>query len=240
MGYIPLCLYAAAWNLPQMATRLIREIERRMKALGLTPISTAKKAELGRDAVRDILRGKSDSPSHETLVKIARALGCTIADLTGERVINMSGAATTNVAVHELDVHAAAGLGADAQGDIMASDEASAVVATFTFPSTGFREAFGAHPHGVKMIAVRGDSMIPALWPGQRCMVDTNDRTPSPPGVFVVWDGMGLVLKRVELVPGSDPPRVRLSSDNVRYQTYERTIDEAFINGRVVGVWARL
>jgi phage repressor protein C with HTH and peptisase S24 domain len=91
------------------------------------------------------------------------------------------------------------------------------------------------------MIAVRGDSMIPTLWPGQRCMVDTNDRIPSPPGVFVVWDGMGLVLKRLELIPGSgDPMRVRIMSDNPKYTAYERTLDEAHINGRVVGVWARM
>jgi phage repressor protein C with HTH and peptisase S24 domain len=145
------------------------------------------------------------------------------------------------VTIHELDVHAAAGLGTDMDGDIMAGEEAGAVIGSFTFPSSGFREAYGAQPDGVKMIAVRGDSMIPTLWPGQRCMVDTNDRIPSPPGVFVVWDGMGLVLKRLELIPGSgDPMRVRIMSDNPKYTAYERTLDEAHINGRVVGVWARM
>jgi len=226
-----------------MSSYVAKQIERRMKVLNLNPKSLSQKASLNDTAVRDIIEGRSKNPRHDTLQKIAKALACTLSDLTGERpmrppVEKMRG---DTVTIHELDVHAAAGLGTDMDGDIMAGEESGAVIGSFTFPSSGFREAYGAQPDGVKMIAVRGDSMIPTLWPGQRCMVDTNDRIPSPPGVFVVWDGMGLVLKRLELIPGSgDPMRVRIMSDNPKYTAYERTLDEAHINGRVVGVWARM
>ena len=226
-----------------MSEKLIREIERRMKALNLNATSAAKRAGLGQDAIRDIVRGKSLNPANDTLRRIAKVLGCSVADLTGERPSRSMAEPKTHgdtVTIHELDVHAAAGLGTDVDGTIMANEEAGAVIGSFSFPSSGFREAYGAQPDGVKMIAVRGDSMVPTLWPGQRCMVDTNDRLPSPPGVFVVWDGMGLVLKRLELIPGSDPMRVRIMSDNPKYTAYERTLDEAHINGRVVGVWARM
>ena len=76
--------------------------------------------------------------------------------------------------------------------------------------------------------------MLPTLYPGQKVMVNTRDNRPTPPGLFYVWDGMGLVIKRVELVPGSNPPTVRIKSDNPKYDTYERTIDEAHINGRII------
>lgn len=81
--------------------------------------------------------------------------------------------------------------------------------------------------------------MEPRLWAGQCVMVDIEDKIPSPPGIFVVWDGLGLVIKRVEVMPGSDPLRVRIMSANPAYQPYERTLDEAHINGRVVGTWSR-
>jgi phage repressor protein C with HTH and peptisase S24 domain len=223
-----------------MSDRLVHEIERRMKALGMNALNTAKRAGLGNDAVRDILRGRSLKPSHDTVAKIAKALGCSPSDLTGERPPAPKAALSDVVTVAELEVHVAAGLGADGDTLILAAEEAGAVLGTFTFPRTSFREMVPGSSEGVRMIAVRGDSMVPTLWPGQRVMVDTADKTPSPPGVFVIWDGLGLVLKRVELVPGSDPMRIRISSENERYTAYERTLDEAHINGRVIGVWARM
>lgn len=48
-----------------------------MDELGLNPYQTAKKAGLGDSFVRDILRGKTRSPSSENLAKLARALETT-------------------------------------------------------------------------------------------------------------------------------------------------------------------
>lgn len=57
---------------------------------------------------------------------------------------------------------------------------------------------------------------------------------PVPPGIFAIWDGMGLVAKRVEHEPNSDPAMVVIKSVNPEYQTYERMADEVHIVGRVV------
>lgn len=51
-------------------------ITERMEALDLNPNSTAIKAGLPRDAVRDILSGKSKNPRADTLAKLSRALEC--------------------------------------------------------------------------------------------------------------------------------------------------------------------
>jgi transcriptional regulator with XRE-family HTH domain len=89
----------------------------------------------------------------------------------------------------------------------------------------------------VRIIQVMGDSMQPEFNPGDRVMVNTADRTPSPPGVFVLWDGFGLIIKRCEMVPHSTPPRVILSSANTNYKTYEMDVSELDIQGRIVGKW---
>ncbi len=225
-----------------MNQRLLKEIDRRSKVLGLTDITLAKKAGLGRDAVRDIRRRPTSKPGYETIRAIAKALGCTVNDLSGEAspVARKMLPISDTIEIAELEVHAASGMGVDGDGTIMASDEAVAVVGLHTMPTASFREAYGISSSRIRIIPVKGNSMEPRLWPGQRVMVDIEDKTPSPPGVFVIWDGLALVLKYVEVVPNSEPLKVRISSANKDFMAYERTLDEAHINGRVVGVWARL
>jgi hypothetical protein len=140
------------------------------------------------------------------------------------------------VTLNELDVQAASGPGTNWQA---MADDPDAVKGQWSLPRATYLQQFSASPEGVEIIMVIGDSMTPTLHPGQRVAVDTRDRKPSPPGLFVVWDGLGLVVKRVEPVPGSNPVAVRIMSDNKLYSSYERTLDEAHINGRVVGTWSR-
>jgi phage repressor protein C with HTH and peptisase S24 domain len=94
-----------------------------------------------------------------------------------------------------------------------------------------------ASPSRLRIITIYGDSMAPTFMPGTRVMVDTEDRKPSPPGIFVVFDGLGLVVKRIEHLLHSDPPTIRLASDNERYSTYDRPLNDVKIQGRVVGLW---
>ena len=68
---------------------------------------------------------------------------------------------------------------------------------------------------------------------GDVVLVDLARRSPTPPGIFILYDGMGLVAKRLEHVPNNDPPKVRVISDNTFYSPYERTADEIHIIGRV-------
>jgi transcriptional regulator with XRE-family HTH domain len=134
--------------------------------------------------------------------------------------------------IDELDVRASAGDGL--------TGESEKVVAEWQMPSEVVRYHSSAPASELRFITVMGDSMEPTLQPGQRVLVDTGDRTPTPPGIFVVWDGLGLVVKRVETLAHSDPLRVRITSDNSKYDGYERTLAEAYIQGRVIGQWRGL
>lgn len=135
----------------------------------------------------------------------------------------------------EYDVGAAGGHGAqppDMEGD----GTHTPVLAEWVMPE----DLVAAHTtpgRQLALIRVEGDSMEPDYRPGERVLVDLSRKKPSPPGVFVIWDGMGLVLKRVELVPNSDAKRIRLSSINPGYQAYEIDLDEFTIVARVVGKW---
>lgn len=96
---------------------------------------------------------------------------------------------------------------------------------------------------GARIIEVTGDSMYDpqhpgapgSIFPGDRLIIDIEDRRPSPPGAFAVYDGLGLVVKMVEVLPNTDPPRIRMISRNPQYSSYEVTSEEAHIIGRVRG-----
>lgn len=90
-----------------------------------------------------------------------------------------------------------------------------------------------AAPSMLRVVQVEGDGMRLALEDGDTVLVDMNQKSPMPPGIFVLHDGMGLVAKRLEHIPNSDPPAVQVISDNALYSAYERTSDEINIVGRI-------
>jgi transcriptional regulator with XRE-family HTH domain len=58
------------------------EVHRRMVDLGLSQKALAVRAGLGPSYVADLFAGKSRNPKNEQLEKLAKALGCEVADLT--------------------------------------------------------------------------------------------------------------------------------------------------------------
>lgn len=118
--------------------------------------------------------------------------------------------------------------------------ELEQIIAHWQFPREWLLYDLRVEPANLRIITIEGDSMINTLMPGDKVVLDISKRVPSPPGLFAVWDGIGLVAKRLEHIEGSDPVTVRLISDNARYTAYERTADEIAIVGRIVGRWQRL
>ncbi|MCY3677476.1 MAG: peptidase S24 [Gemmatimonadetes bacterium] len=136
-------------------------------------------------------------------------------------------------AVPEIDVRASAGPGAW-------NDEVEEAADTWLFADPLIRHEFRAKPEDLRMITVDGDSMEPLLSGGDRILIDVSRTVPVPPGIFVIWDGMGLVAKRIEHVPHSEPSRVVLKSLNPEYDSYERLAEEIRVVGRAVWVSRRL
>lgn len=69
-----------------MESVLQRRVRERMEELGVKAAPLARQLGLGDSFVRDILRGKTRSPSHDNLTKLAKALQTTPEHLTGARV----------------------------------------------------------------------------------------------------------------------------------------------------------
>ena len=133
----------------------------------------------------------------------------------------------------EMAVEAAAGGGA-------LNGEHVVEIARWYLPEAMLRHEGGAEPENVRILRARGDSMEPAVHDGDRLLVDTSRRTPATGEMAVLWDGGGLVVKRVEIVPRIDPPRLRLISANSAYPPYTCLADEAHMVGTVLWVLRRV
>ncbi len=159
--------------------------------------------------------------------KIAIALDVPAEDL-------MSSSHGERVVIPEIAMHTNAGVKSkNPKSDVAESKD---ILSEWSLPKQLLANQVGAEST-MRIIQVMGDSMQPEFNPGDRVMVNTADRMPSPPGVFVLWDGFGLIIKRCEMVPHSKPPRVVLSSANANYATYEMEAKALDIQGRVVGKW---
>jgi phage repressor protein C with HTH and peptisase S24 domain len=76
--------------------------------------------------------------------------------------------------------------------------------------------------------------MSPTLQNNDIALVDISKNTPTPPGIFILHDGVGLVAKRLECVSKQNENIIFVTADNKNYKSYECKISEANIMGRVV------
>ncbi len=104
----------------------------------------------------------------------------------------------------------------------------------WVMPASILRAHTQAPPDKVRVFTVQENAMAPDLLPGQHVLVDMSDRKPSPPGLFVISDGLGQLVRQAEYVPHSSPPAVRLSARNESYAAYTLPLDQAGIIGRVI------
>ena len=94
----------------------------------------------------------------------------------------------------------------------------------------------------VYIIEAVGDSMYPTISAGDKVIIDTSEKGkfPSPDGIFAIWDGLGVAIKRIEMIPNSAPLMLKIISDNPKHSSYERKMDECRIIGRIVSAIKRL
>ena len=130
-------------------------------------------------------------------------------------------------AVPEMEIEAAAGPGA-------LNEEFATEKARWQIPEAMIRYEGDADPSALRILKVRGNSMEPEMREGDRLVVDTARRIPSMGELFVLWDGDGLVVKRVEPAHEPGPPKLRLLSANPDYVPYTCLAEDVHMVGKVL------
>jgi phage repressor protein C with HTH and peptisase S24 domain len=214
-----------------MRTSLADRLKARCEQLGMNAGQVAELAGINRSFVYDIMRGRSEHPNLERLEHVAKVLKVErrwlmhgLGDVEGEAPI-LENAEEAFVAISSVAVTASMGGGA-----LVEAEEDGR---PYHFQRSWIRHKLRAKPADLRIMHVEGDSMMPTLHHGDIVLVDLARRAPTPPGIFVLHDGMGLVAKRLDHIPNSEPPRVRIISDNPLYSPYEGTAEEVNIIGRI-------
>ncbi|MGA1619246.1 MAG: XRE family transcriptional regulator [Pirellulales bacterium] len=214
------------------STTIAERLRARARQLGLSGTSIAELAGVNRSFVYDILSGRSERPGLDRLEKIAAVLKVEatwllngIGEVEGEPPL-VENPDLAFVAIPYVNVRSSVGGSPEADSD-------PNFRRPYHFQRGWIRHSLNANPVNLRIMHVEGDSMMPTLIDGDVVLVDISRRSPSPPGIFVINDGMGLVAKRLEHIPNSEPARVRIISDNQRYSDYDGLVDAINVIGRI-------
>lgn len=235
-------------------------IRERLEALDMSPREASLRATRSPDMVRFIFSGKQTNTTHEKTLRLAAVLKCSVEYLTGasdaigrppsgvapyastaartskgarsrpgraasDSMVSLAEAGlSTIVRVPEYDVQLSAGPGA-----LITNEDQRA---EWGLPKP-FLDSMRLEARQLAIVSIVGESMEPLLRDGDIVMLDLRSRNPSLPGIYALWEGSATVCKRVEVVHGSDPPKLRIMSVNPAYSTYEILADEANVIGRV-------
>lgn len=213
------------------ADLIAQRLRLQMVQKGISSADLAARADVKTSFLYDIMNGKSTNPSTIKLARVADALGVSLTYLAGhidspspERLFKEMGG--DYVIIPRLMIDVSTG------GSTVISQEHKQE--RYQFRRTWIEEQLGISPSEVRMLYVRGDSMEPTLCHNDIVLVDMTKKLPSPPGVFILYDGFGLMAKRLEFAGNDSDPLLRIISDNPQYSTYERPVSETFVIGRVV------
>lgn len=230
---------------------LIDRIHRRLAATGKTARGASLEAGLSDAFVRNILTGKARSPSAHNLAKLARTLQTTEAWLLrGEGLeaaqpeeqdepASLSTGVMPLLSIRPTKHPSARGICDSPR--VGAGERMEQIVANdvWSLPAAYLRHELQAPSGNLFIAAVIGDAMLPTLLPGDRVIVDRSQSQPAD-GIFLVAAGDEFAVKRLELVNGSLPLRIRIKSDNPVHGMDEIPAAHLKVIGRAVGRITRL
>ena len=205
---------------------LVARLRAHMLRKGLNPKTLAERANVGRSFVYDILNGKSTNPTSSKLAAIAEQLGVSVNYLVSgvQQVMSPRQREWSDVVeISSIEIEESV------SGNMLVSHDHD--TKPYYFRSDWVNKKLHARPEDLRTVFVNGDGMGATMQQGDMLLINITRKVPNPPGLFVIFDGMGPVVKRLEMVSTGC---VRVISDNSQYSPYERELSELNIVGKVV------
>ncbi len=216
----------------EMNQALIERLRIAMERAQVNARELAENAEVGRSFVYDVLSGKSLNPTTHKLSAVANSLGVSMSYLLyGEESWGGGKHPKTEQKSNEILSIASLAVETSAAGASMVTQERDDK--PFFFNRNWVKQKLNANPNELRVVDVKGDSMAPTLSEGDTVLINLKETTPSPAGIFVLFDGFGLIVKRLELQPDGT---VQILSDNLNYAPHTRPLTDINIIGRVVWI----
>jgi hypothetical protein len=138
----------------------------------------------------------------------------------------------------EIDAKAGGGPGQVGQLGVLAIGNGETVtshrvVDEWVLPKNYLRHELHAAPARILVLEVVGDSMATTLLPGDRIFIDSTHTKLTPDGLYVIDEGDGPMVKRIQTIRGSKPPKIKVISDNPNHEAYELRLADVQVIGRV-------
>lgn len=189
-----------------------------------TKAKLAKALCLDAPAISKILAGTRQIKAHE-YIGMRKFFGLPV---DGEKSVRSGG--TGAYIISPLDQEEQSG------GDTISAlhDDASPLGDNWVMPASLFISRTKATPEQIRIFAVQESAMVPDFLPGEHILVDISDTKPSPPGVFLISDGLGYIIRQCAYVPHSSPPEITLVVVNKKYGSHTVALDKTKFIGRVI------
>ena len=102
-------------------------------------------------------------------------------------------------------------------------------------PPSFLSKQFQTSANKLLVIEAEGDSMAPTIMSGEKVIVDTRHKTPSPDGLYAIRDSFdNVIIRRLQLLRAVQPSRVKIISDNPKHSSEEMVLVELEIVGKAL------
>jgi transcriptional regulator with XRE-family HTH domain len=103
------------------------------------------------------------------------------------------------------------------------------------FPTAFVRDQLHTSSGRLLVLETNGDSMTPTIVSGERVVIDTGHKTPTPDGLYAIRDTFeNIVVKRLQVLRSARPTRVKIISDNPNHPSEETPLGELEVVGKVL------
>lgn len=183
--------------------------------------------------LRDIL-DKNKTPEYATLRALARELGCTVEELTGEEplpsIVGQAVIPDNITSVVRYDAALSAGPGS-------LIDPNAEPLGICHFETQWLRSVTRAASDNLAVVRVAGDSMFPTLSDGDWILIDRTQRRPAQEGVYAIRVHDSVWIKRLSI--NLKDRLIQIISDNTFYPVQEVDAEDLDIIGKAVWIVAR-
>jgi transcriptional regulator with XRE-family HTH domain len=105
----------------------------------------------------------------------------------------------------------------------------------WAFPRSFITNRLQASAKNLLVIEGEGDAMAPTIMSGDKVIVDTGHKTPSPDGLYAIRDSFeNVIVRRLQVLRTAQPSRVKVISDNPKHAAEEVALSELEIVGKVL------
>jgi transcriptional regulator with XRE-family HTH domain len=105
----------------------------------------------------------------------------------------------------------------------------------WAFPASFVTRQLQASAKNLLVIEAEGDAMAPTIMSGEKVIVDTGHKTPSPDGLYAIRDPFeNVIIRRLQLLRAAQPSRAKIISDNPKHAAEELELSDLEIIGRAL------